>query len=37
MYEIKKLYTKDYTEFNDNYQLILPLNNELIIKIGTLI
>ena len=28
MYEIKKLYTKDYNEFNDNFQLILPLNLE---------
>jgi transposase len=23
-----KLHTKDYTEFNDNFQLILPLNLE---------
>ena len=28
MFEIKKLYTKDYNEFNDNFQLILPLNLE---------
>jgi len=28
MIQIKKLYTKDYNEFNDNFQFILPLNLE---------
>ncbi|TZE81125.1 IS5/IS1182 family transposase, partial [Calorimonas adulescens] len=26
-----KLYTKDYTEFNGSFQLVLPLNLEMLI------